>query len=88
MSIQPDPRFIPLATNCADECCTIRPIDASTRASIERRRVLMRRVRLLVAATITYNVVEGILAISAGAIAVGEGRNAWRGDVCCTPPTP
>ena len=69
MSIQPDPRFIPLATNCADECCTIRPIDASTRASIERRRVLTRRVRLLVAATITYNVVEGILAISAGAIA-------------------
>ena len=31
--------------------------------------MLTRRVRLLVAATITYNVVEGILAISAGAIA-------------------
>ncbi|HEY5876397.1 MAG TPA: cation transporter, partial [Ilumatobacteraceae bacterium] len=35
----------------------------------ERRRSLTRRVRLLVAATITYNVIEGIIAISAGTIA-------------------
>ncbi|WP_229403536.1 cation transporter [Micromonospora okii] len=34
-----------------------------------RRRVLSRRVRLLVAATITYNVVEAVVAISAGTIA-------------------
>jgi divalent metal cation (Fe/Co/Zn/Cd) transporter len=34
-----------------------------------RREVLRRRVRLLVAATITYNVVEAVVAISAGAVA-------------------
>ncbi|GAA3763884.1 cation transporter [Plantactinospora mayteni] len=34
-----------------------------------RRAVLARRVRLLVAATITYNVVEAVLAITAGTIA-------------------
>ncbi|MDW3845654.1 cation transporter [Micromonospora sp. BRA006-A] len=34
-----------------------------------RRRVLARRVRLLVAATITYNVVEAVVAITAGAMA-------------------
>jgi len=35
----------------------------------QRRAVLNRRVRLLVAATITYNVVEAVVAISAGAAA-------------------
>jgi divalent metal cation (Fe/Co/Zn/Cd) transporter len=35
----------------------------------ERRATLTRRVRLLVAATISYNVVEAIIAISAGTIA-------------------
>ena len=34
-----------------------------------RRAVLRRRIRLLVAATITYNVVEAIVAISAGTVA-------------------
>lgn len=34
-----------------------------------RRSVLTRRVRLLVAATITYNVVEGVVAITAGTLA-------------------
>ncbi len=34
-----------------------------------RRAVLRRRVRLLVAATITYNVVEGVVAITAGSLA-------------------
>ncbi|GIH10575.1 hypothetical protein Rhe02_86420 [Rhizocola hellebori] len=34
-----------------------------------RRKVLVRRVRLLVAATITYNVVEAVVAITAGTIA-------------------
>ncbi|MEU8001459.1 cation transporter [Catellatospora sp. NPDC049111] len=34
-----------------------------------RRAVLVRRVRLLVAATITYNVIEAIVAITAGTIA-------------------
>lgn len=37
--------------------------------SAGRRRVLRRRVRLLVAATITYNIVEAIVALAAGAVA-------------------
>jgi divalent metal cation (Fe/Co/Zn/Cd) transporter len=35
----------------------------------ERRTVLRRRVRLLVAATITYNVVEAVVALAAGIVA-------------------
>jgi hypothetical protein len=35
----------------------------------ERRAVLARRIRLLVAATITYNVIEAVVAITAGTIA-------------------
>ncbi|WP_436536363.1 cation transporter [Actinoplanes sp. HUAS TT8] len=35
----------------------------------QRRRRLGRRIRLLVAATITYNVVEAVIAISAGTVA-------------------
>ena len=35
----------------------------------DRRRVLARRIRLLVAATIAYNVVEAVVAITAGTIA-------------------
>jgi divalent metal cation (Fe/Co/Zn/Cd) transporter len=38
-------------------------------AFVARRAVLRRRIRLLVAATITYNVVEAIIAISAGTVA-------------------
>jgi divalent metal cation (Fe/Co/Zn/Cd) transporter len=37
--------------------------------TVDRRAVLRRRIRLLVAATITYNVVEAIVAITAGTIA-------------------
>ena len=37
--------------------------------SVPRRRVLSRRIRFFVAATITYNVVEAVVAISAGAAA-------------------
>ncbi|HEX6953827.1 MAG TPA: hypothetical protein VF156_03015, partial [Agromyces sp.] len=35
----------------------------------ERRRTLHRRVRLIVGVTISYNVIEGIVAVSAGAAA-------------------
>lgn len=41
----------------------------STVVGAERRLVLRRRVRLLVAATIAYNVVEAVVAITAGALA-------------------
>lgn len=37
--------------------------------TVERRTVLARRVRRLVAATITYNVVEAVVALAAGTVA-------------------
>ena len=59
---------IPLSASCDDPCCAdeiTHPPDVSA----ERRSTLNHRVRLLVAATISYNVVEGIIAITAGTIA-------------------
>ncbi|MFI7509958.1 cation transporter [Micromonospora aurantiaca] len=44
-------------------------IQAPAEPSPARRAVLARRVRLLVAATITYNLIEAVVAISAGTIA-------------------
>ncbi|MGI9002799.1 MAG: cation diffusion facilitator family transporter [Pseudonocardia sp.] len=38
-------------------------------AADDRRALLTRRVRLLVAATITYNIIEAVVAISAGTVA-------------------
>lgn len=46
-----------------DDCC------APSTVLVARRALLTRRVRLLVAATITYNVVEAVVAISAGTVA-------------------
>ncbi|MEV6912565.1 cation transporter [Amycolatopsis sp. NPDC051071] len=53
-----------MTSTCTDGCCT-------TTSTVDpgRRAVLSRRVRLLVAATITYNVVEAVIAIAAGKIA-------------------
>ena len=42
---------------------------SATALSSDRRRVLQRRVRWIVAATISYNVVEAIVAITAGSLA-------------------
>ncbi len=42
---------------------------ALTVPTVERRAVLSRRIRLFVAATITYNIIEAVIAISAGTIA-------------------
>jgi divalent metal cation (Fe/Co/Zn/Cd) transporter len=47
---------------CTDGCCTVP-------APGPRKAVLERRVRLLVAATIGYNVVEAVVAITAGTVA-------------------
>jgi divalent metal cation (Fe/Co/Zn/Cd) transporter len=59
------------ATACTDGCCTgpSGPAPVPTRPEQARRAVLTRRVRLLVAATITYNFIEAIVAIAAGRIA-------------------
>ncbi|MBE8525075.1 cation transporter [Amycolatopsis sp. H6(2020)] len=51
---------------CTDGCCAP---EAATPVDAPRRAVLSRRVRLLVGATITYNVLEAIIAISAGSMA-------------------
>ncbi|HET6711320.1 MAG TPA: cobalt transporter, partial [Amycolatopsis sp.] len=53
-----------LGAACADGCCAA-PAEVEPR----RRAVLTRRVRWLVAATITYNVVEAVIAIAAGTVA-------------------
>lgn len=64
----PDRLPVPTATGCGDGCgdgcCAPRDDLAAGRAA-----VLSRRVRLLVAATITYNLVEAAVAITAGAVA-------------------
>jgi divalent metal cation (Fe/Co/Zn/Cd) transporter len=62
------------AMPCTDGCCTAdqnqapRPVGKPVLTS-ERRATLNRRVRLLVAATITYNIVEAAVALTAGTIA-------------------
>lgn len=55
------------ADGCGDECCA--PTAPNAGPDAARGTVLARRVRLLVAATITYNVIEAIVAISAGTTA-------------------
>jgi divalent metal cation (Fe/Co/Zn/Cd) transporter len=60
---------LPVVAGCADDCCAPETDVAGADLTSDRRRALTRRVRLLVAATITYNVIEGIIAISAGTIA-------------------
>ena len=70
MSARSDPARPLLAVetdSCTDGCGTSAPPVPTL--SAERRLVLNRRVRLLVAATITYNVIEGVIAITAGTIA-------------------
>jgi divalent metal cation (Fe/Co/Zn/Cd) transporter len=64
----PDRSSVPPREACADGCCAPVP-GAARRPSADRRAVLSRRVRLLVAATITYNVVEAVVAIAAGTAA-------------------
>jgi divalent metal cation (Fe/Co/Zn/Cd) transporter len=52
---------------CEGSCCA-GPVEPRVGAD-PRQALLTRRVRLLVAATITYNVVEAVVAISAGTVA-------------------
>jgi len=63
-----EPRQIELAVDAStDECCST--IVAPLALSDAERQRLTRRVRLLVAMTVSYNVIEAVIAISAGAIA-------------------
>lgn len=45
------------------------PLSTGATLTVDRRDVLRRRIRLIVAATIAYNVVEAIIALGAGTIA-------------------
>jgi divalent metal cation (Fe/Co/Zn/Cd) transporter len=73
MSMETENRIeLPLtmeSDGCTDGCCAAEPPTSVTPVDLERRAVLSRRVRWLVAATISYNVVEAIIAISAGSVA-------------------
>ncbi|WP_244890063.1 cation transporter [Mycobacterium lentiflavum] len=62
--------MLPLSAPQAD-CCNDGCGSTETTSLVEpqRRAVLSRRVRLLVTATITYNIIEAIVALSAGAVA-------------------
>jgi hypothetical protein len=60
---------VPVSDTCADGCCTPRAATSVSGVEPARKVVLTRRVRLLVAATITYNVIEAVVAITAGRIA-------------------
>jgi divalent metal cation (Fe/Co/Zn/Cd) transporter len=57
------------ANTCADDCCL--PAKRTGVRSVDHHRVavLSRRVRLLVASTISYNVIEAVVAIAAGTVA-------------------
>ena len=60
---------LPLRDPCEDSCGTDDVVIGSPTVSLDCRQVLNRRVRLLVAATISYNVLEAIVAVTAGTIA-------------------
>lgn len=53
---------------CSDECCSA-AATSSPALTADRRSVLTTRIRWLVVATIAYNVIEAVVAISAGRIA-------------------
>lgn len=55
--------------SCADDCCSGGDEAVTEGATGARRGVLTRRIRLLVAATIAYNIVEAVVAIAAGSLA-------------------
>ncbi|MCV7032608.1 cation transporter [Mycobacterium sherrisii] len=61
-------RSDPLALSAQTHDCCCAASNANTVAP-QRRAVLSRRVRLLVSATIAYNIVEAAVAISAGTVA-------------------
>ena len=57
-------------------------VPATGRLGADRRRVLQRRVRLVVAAIIGYNVVEAVVAITAGTVASSTALVSFGLDSC------
>ena len=69
MALESAASRLPLEVSCDDTCCADEVTVGSPIVPTDRRLLLNRRVRLLVAATISYNVIEAIVAITAGTIA-------------------
>ncbi|MGH9271273.1 MAG: cation diffusion facilitator family transporter [Ilumatobacteraceae bacterium] len=65
---EPPERRVIEATRDETRCAADAPTSSLTLGPHEQRR-LTNRVRMLVAATITYNIIEAVIAISAGALA-------------------
>jgi divalent metal cation (Fe/Co/Zn/Cd) transporter len=65
--VDPSLPLVAPATDCCHDGC--RTSSTANPVEPQRRAVLSRRVRLLVSATITYNIIEAVVAISAGAVA-------------------
>ena len=66
------PEPLPFGGRTADGCCAVdtgAPARTTRTLTADRRKHLNRRIRLLVGATITYNIVEAVVAISAGTVA-------------------
>jgi divalent metal cation (Fe/Co/Zn/Cd) transporter len=60
------PLSTPASDCCNDGCCGT---ETANLIEPQRRTLLQRRVRLLVSATITYNIIEAVVALSAGTVA-------------------
>jgi divalent metal cation (Fe/Co/Zn/Cd) transporter len=69
MAGEPAASRLPLGTSRGEGCGPDELTSGPPPVSTDRLRTLNRRVRLLVAATISYNVVEATVAITAGTIA-------------------
>lgn len=68
--LNPEPTPSDPTTPAATLGLTLRPLPLTAAGpSEERKAVLRRRIRWIVAATISYNVIEAILALSAGTLA-------------------
>ena len=65
----PESPRIPLAAPSDSPCCANEAATRQPAVPAARRAILNRRIRLLVAATISYNIVEGVVAITAGTVA-------------------
>jgi hypothetical protein len=75
-TVRVDPNQVDILNRCLDGCCgpgslAPTPPSALTNPVVAEHRcaVLAGRIRLLVAATISYNVIEAVVAISAGTVA-------------------
>ncbi|HEX8510023.1 MAG TPA: cation transporter [Propionibacteriaceae bacterium] len=61
---------------------TTAAVGAGSRREVDRRKVLQRRVRLVVSAIIGYNVIEAVVAITAGSIASSTALVSFGLDSC------